>query len=242
MTQRDLAGAMLIDSDLLRALFGPYDQVTASRSGDPSTGFSLATVTLAGSNTPQAVWTATGSATAMGWKLTVFGEAGTAILEGNFPDPRTLRLSVQSPDQPAAVTETTADSGVWLLDQFTANRTGDSTTGPSPVPPVRLWDELACAVELVEAVERSLRRRRTIDVHFETPSERGIFKTHMTAVGCSLLMLTLAAAVLYLVFEASTELPHILRQILVVLIFVPLGLFLVLQLLYFLTRPASRDQ
>jgi myo-inositol 2-dehydrogenase/D-chiro-inositol 1-dehydrogenase len=242
MSQRDLANVMLIDSDLLRALFGPYNQVAASRSGDPGAGFSLATVTLAGSNTPQAVWTATSSATATGWKLTIFGEKGSAVLENCSPDPRSLRLSVQLPDQPPAVTEMTADSGAWLLEQFAAIRTVNAAADSVPTRPARLWDELACAVELVEGVERSIRRRRTIDVHFETPSERGIFKTHMTAVGCSLLMLTLAAAVLYLVFEASIELPHFLRQILVVLIFVPLGLFIVMQLLYFLTRPASRDQ
>jgi hypothetical protein len=63
----------------------------------------------------------------------------------------------------------------------------------------------------------------------------------MTAVGCSLLMLTLVAIVMYLVFEASIDMPQIVRQILVVLIFAPLGLFLALQLLFFVTRPASRE-
>ena len=232
MSHHELTSAILIDADLLRALFGAYDQVTASRSGDASAGFSLATVTLAGGGAPQAVWTAVGTAAPAGWKLTLFGETGNAVLEGlsraDEAAGLSLRLTVNQPEQAPAVTETTADAGGWLLEQFEAS--------------APLWSELACAVELVDAVERSVRRRRTIDVYFETPSERGLFKTQMTAVGCSLLMLTFVAVVLYLVFEASIDMPQIVRQILVVLIFAPLGIFLVLQLLLFVARPASSEK
>ena len=104
-----------------------------------------------------------------------------------------------------------------------------------------LWAELAKAVELVDAVERSVRRRRTIDVYFETPSERGIFKTQMTAVGCSLLMLTLAAVIFYLLLAATVEMPPLMKRVLVVLIFLPLGAFLALQVLVFVARPAGRE-
>jgi predicted dehydrogenase len=269
MTHADLTSAILVDADLLRALFGTYDQVTASRSGDVNTGYSLATITLAGNGVPQVVWTAVGTDASPGWKVTLFGEAGTAVLEscddGNVAEGRALRLTVSRAARAPAVTETTADSGAWLLEQFVAaqcdrisgTREGGRTrqgsggiTGEDShsaeesesLPCFSLWDELACAVELVDAVERSIRRRRTIDVYFDTPSERGLFKTQMTAVGCSLLMLTLVAIVMYLVFEASIELPRIARQILVVLIFAPLGIFLGLQLLFFVARPATRDR
>ena len=246
MTHAELTSAILIDADLLRALFGPYDQVTASRSGDASAGFSLATVTLAGNDAPQAVWTAVGTTATAGWKLTLFGASGTAVLE-SLPhhdefNGRPLRLTVTGSDQAPIVSEATADSGAWLLEHFIAEVNRQSKAVDSPEgSQSHLWDELACAVELVDAVERSVRRRRTIDVYFETPSERGLFKTQMTAVGCSLLMLTLVAIVVYLVFEASIDMPQIVRQILVVLIFAPLGIFLALQLLFFVTRPASRD-
>jgi hypothetical protein len=96
-------------------------------------------------------------------------------------------------------------------------------------------------VELVDAVERSIRRRRTIDVYFETPSERGIFKTQMTAVGCSLLVLTLLAVVIYLGAAAALAIPPLVKKIVVALIFVPLGVFLVMQLLFFVARPAARN-
>lgn len=49
------------------------------------------------------------------------------------------------------------------------------------------------AMELVEATARSLRRGRTVDLHYEQVSESGNFKSVMTSVGCVLLLLVLVA-------------------------------------------------
>jgi hypothetical protein len=57
------------------------------------------------------------------------------------------------------------------------------------------WTDLTRDFEVLDAVRRSLARRRTIDLHFETTSERSLFKTQMTAIGCGVLMLTLFAVV-----------------------------------------------
>ena len=246
MTQADLASALLLDADLLRILCGSYDQVTASRSGDAGVGNSLATVMLAGAGVPQAVWTATAHAGDDDWLLLVSGELGTAELDGN-PEEGLLRLTLRMGELPAIVEESLADEGKWLLETFASSLAPQSD---SAAPARRrldhlaessLWKELARAVELVDAVERSVRRRRTIDVYFETPSERGIFKTQMTAVGCSLLMLTLAAVVFYLLLAATVEMPPLVNRVLVGLIFLPLGVFLALQFLVFVARPATRD-
>ena len=245
MTQADLACDLLIDSDLLRTLCGSYDQVTASRSGDAAQGYSLATVMLAGSSVPQAVWTAT-AYREDDWLLTISGELGTAVLDGN-PEQGQLRLTRSMQEMPAFVETSNADAGNWMLESFASSWAGQSAAPslaedrPDNRGQSSLWGELARAVELVDAVERSVRRRRTIDVYFETPSERGIFKTQMTAVGCSLLMLTLAAVVFYLFLAATVEMPPLLKRILVVLIFLPLGAFLAMQLLVFVARPPSRD-
>jgi hypothetical protein len=246
MTQAELASALLIDADLLRALCGSYDQVTASRSGNDSQGYSLAMVSLAGSDVPQAVWTAKAHAERDDWLVTLSGDAGTAVLDGN-PRDGELRLTLTAGQRPAVVDESVADTGRWLLERFVASSAQQSDV-PAPTPDgfnrqmeLSLWEELARAVELVDAVERSVRRRRTIDVYFETPSEKGIFKTQMTAAGCSLLMLTLAAVVVYLLLAATVEMPALVKRALVILIFLPLGAFLVLQLLVFVARPATRD-
>ncbi len=60
------------------------------------------------------------------------------------------------------------------------------------------WADLTRDFEVLDAVRRSLARRRTIDLHFETTSERSLFKTQMTAIGCGVLLLTLFAFVLVL--------------------------------------------
>jgi predicted dehydrogenase len=245
ITRAGLASALLNDADLLRCLCGSYDQVTASRSGEAAVGYSLATVMLAGAGVPQAVWTATAYGTD-DWQLTVSGDVKTAVLDGN-PESGRLRLTLRSEGLPAVVEERAADAGNWLLETFAASLAPHAASPepaqarPDDLAEATLWGELARAVELVDAVERSVRRRRTIDVYFETPSERGIFKTQMTAIGCSLLMLTLAAVVFYLLLAATVEMPPLLKRVLVVLIFLPLGAFLALQFLMFVARPASRD-
>ena len=68
-----------------------------------------------------------------------------------------------------------------LLSAFVATGT---TTGPD-------WSDAVRVFDVLDASRRSLRRRRTIDLHFETLSERQQFKTQMTAIGCGMLMLTL---------------------------------------------------
>jgi predicted dehydrogenase len=246
MSQAELASALLIDADLLQALCGSHDQVTASRSGDAGLGYSLATVMLAGPGVPQAVWTATAHAGEGGWRLVVSGDSGRASLDGNSED-GWLRLTLQRSGLPEVVDESCSDAGMWLLEEFSASMSpqADSAANPAghPEAPIQasLWGELARTIELLDAVERSVRRRRTIDVYFETPSERGIFKTQMTAVGCSLIVLTLAAVVCYLVLAATVEMPLLLARILMVLIFAPLAAFLALQFLVFVARPARRD-
>jgi hypothetical protein len=213
------------------------------------------------------VWTAAATGGAGGWRLTLVGDSGTAILEG-APTSSELRLTLAMAGQPPTTEESAADAGAWLLETFAASigaalppvARGDSNlsngpardaahgerspgiaTGPALNSTDSLWSELARAVDLVDAVELSVRRRRTIDVYFETPSERGIFKTQMTAVGCSLLVLTLIAVVIYLGVAAAVAVPALVKKVVVGLIFVPLGVFLVMQLLYFVARPAGRE-
>lgn len=240
LSMDDLASAFLEDLDLLRLLGGEFDQVTAIRSGDPATGISLQSITLSGAGLPQAIWSAT-PGIEPAWKLQVVGDQGTARLEG---ETRLGRLSLEIPEPGGAplVERADFDSAAWCGVIARASETPAAT--PSRAlgegrAPLATWDDFTRAAELFEAVERSLRRRRTIEIHFESHSERGQFKTHMTAVGCSLLTLTFFAVVAYLTAASLIELPAVLKKVLVALIFLPLGLFLVLQGLIFLARPSN---
>lgn len=64
------------------------------------------------------------------------------------------------------------------------------------------WTDAVRTFDLVDAVQRSIRRRRTIDLHFESMSERSQFKTQMTALGCGVLSLTTVGMVLLLLVGA----------------------------------------
>src|SRR5262249_16419702 len=189
--------AVLDDADFLRFLCGEYEQVTASRSGDAAHGCSLATVTFAGSAAPQALWTGSAAAGEGEWRLTLAGDAGTAVLAGDR-DRAELQLTLTLRGQTATTERCTDDPGPWLLKTFVESTSCRVSFG-TPAGSVRgtddrfgvvhddercagvqtmerrgtnsLWEELARTVELVDAVERSIRRRRTIDVHFDTPSE-----------------------------------------------------------------------
>jgi hypothetical protein len=174
---------LLPDVSLLRILGGEYHQVTAVESATRTGGIVLATVTLTGENLPDAVWSLKPVNSPSRWKLTVTHSAGTTTFEGSA-DPWEI---VSSSLSNAPVT---LDEGHVLLE-FIERRLSTPDERPD-------WTDLTRDFEVLDAVRRSLARRRTIDLHFETTSERSLFKTQMTAIGCGVLMLTLFAVVVLL--------------------------------------------
>lgn len=237
-----LSRSLAADIDVLRAVFGEFDQVTAVRAGEPPAPVSLMTVTLGGAASPQAICTTRLGAAQFDWRLIVTGERASATLAG---DPAAGRLTLETNGVPAETVE--FDAGAHLLAAFEDAVQSTHTAGApaQPLEPAGAirpadWHDLTRNVDLLDAVERSIRRRRTIDVYFDVPSERGVFKSQMTAAGCSLLMATLLLLVAYLTLAAMLDLPTVVKRVLVVLIFAPLGLFLAFQTLLLLTRPAEK--
>jgi myo-inositol 2-dehydrogenase/D-chiro-inositol 1-dehydrogenase len=92
------------------------------------------------------------------------------------------------------------------------------------------------SMELAEAVARSLKRGRTIDLHYEEISEVGSFKAVMTSVGCGLILLVLVLFVLSRVglaldIEAAKYLAWLTIPLMVA--------FAAVQLLRYAARPAA---
>jgi hypothetical protein len=123
---------------------------------------------------------------------------------------------------------------------------------------IAAWRDAVEAFELLDGVDHSLERRRTIDLHHEPVSERTIFKTQMTAMGCGVLMATLLLMLVYLalgqfVAPDNPEHPELIANspldraartallVLRVLVFAPLFAFLAAQLLLPLSRPSRRS-
>ena len=171
---------LMLDVDAIRLLGGEYNQVTAIRSGQSDDGISMQSVALAGDQSAEATIQHRVSSGRASRTLSVIGDLAT--LEIHFESSitnvtliqgeQTTEQSVEQIDQPAE-----------LLHRFTK-----AVAGEKVMPN---WTDAIRAYEVVEATTRSLRRRRTIDLHFESTSERSLFKTQMTAIGCGLLLLTL---------------------------------------------------
>ena len=223
VSQADINRALLADIDLLRWLVGDYDQVTALRTGASDAGVLTQSVKLAGKNLPEATWDARASKTS-GIRLTIHAEQGIATIE----------LDVQSREWVL-----TDSNGERLLgNRGAAIRSFLSQLDVGTAGPVE-WQELVRGFETVDATGRSVARRRTIELHFEPMSERAIFKTQMTAIGCSVLIATLMLVMVYLAIASTLPLPPTILILLRTLVFAPLGIFLLLQLLYPLTRPSE---
>lgn len=222
MPQVEIDAAMLLDFDLLRWLSGDYDQVTSLRNGASEQGVRAQSVKLSGRGLPEAMWDGRPGNAAV-CRLTIQTEKGTVLGECNSEQKWTLT----EPDGMQHVGSRQAAVRSFLKQV-------ESGVGVSME-----WHELVKAFETVDATHRSVARRRTIDLHFEPMSERAIFKTQMTAIGCSVLIATFLLVLVYLAIASTVPLPHVALLLLRTLVFAPLGLFLLLQLLYPLTRPSE---
>jgi myo-inositol 2-dehydrogenase/D-chiro-inositol 1-dehydrogenase len=174
--------------DPVRALLGEIESVTAS--GEPPgerPDIELVVQLRAGEGRRAEVriW---GSGQEEPARLTLIGTNGSLTLEydPSFHEPaRLIRRATSSP------TEQITELGPWdshaafmeTLLACSEIRGQQSFTEPSP----NLNDGTR-AMELSEAVVRSLRRDRTIDLHYEAISEESSFKSIMTSTGCMILM------------------------------------------------------
>lgn len=130
-----------------------------------------------------------------------------------------------------------SSTGTW---QMLSESPGLSAVGGTQwLDPDSRWSDAVEVFEWIDGVERSLKRRRTIELHNEPFSERAIFKSQMVAGGCGVLMATFAMGLIYLAIGETVPLPLWALQLLRALVFAPLFLFLVAQLLLPLTRPAT---
>lgn len=229
LSRDEIERELLPDADLLRTFGGDYDQVTAVYSGTVGPRVSVATFTLAGRGLPEATWTVRASDSTR-WSLKITSVRGQLALLSDAADPEP---ALQLDGEPAGAPAGADKAGDALLDWVERALRGEHIR-PN-------WNDLTRAFEIVDATRRSLARRRTIDLHFETTSERSLFKTQMTAIGCGVLTFTMFAVILLLIAGAVFDPGDRVMRIARALVFVPLFLFLVLQGLLWITRPSVSE-
>lgn len=179
LPQAEIDAAFFEDIDLLRLLGGDYNRLTAIQIGAEAAGVRQATVTLAADGAPEAVWSMIPGPAAH-WSLQVTGTKASAVLR--MQGAGGMELFLDEHPVPLADDDPRQES----LRRFLGDV--EVRPGPEVLDPGRpRWEDYVRAADLLQGLHRSLRRRRTIDLHFESVSERSQFKTQMTAVGCGVL-------------------------------------------------------
>ena len=230
LSERDCDRQMIADLDLLRRIGGRFDQVTAIQVGRVEDRLLQTTVTLAGMRTPDVLWNVRAATEPTGWNLTVTAANGRARMSGDAGGPPNL-LEVEGVESFRQTDE--RSTGETMLDRFEAQL---QHPGDSPD-----WQQLTGLFELVDATRRSLVRRRTIDLHHADYSERTILKTQMTAIGCSVLMLTVLALIVLMGIDSLFNVGPTFRLIARIAVFAPLFVFLAMQLLMLVARPSPDE-
>jgi myo-inositol 2-dehydrogenase/D-chiro-inositol 1-dehydrogenase len=228
----DLARVVFARSvDVIRALLGEIEALTAT--GDPpGTSPELDLIVQLRSAGAQRAEVRAWAGPAEPIRLSLVASGGVVTLECDPAFQQTARLIRHTSGQADQTLELEPwDSHAALLGVLLASlgRRSDADL-PSP----NLLDGTR-AMELAEATVRSLRRGRTIDLHYEAITEEATFKSIMTSTGClifiaSLLALPLAMAGPPLGMRWTLFIPYVIPPILVI--------FVVMQTL----RPGTRSQ
>ncbi|MCE9548225.1 MAG: hypothetical protein K8T25_22360 [Planctomycetia bacterium] len=249
-------GQLARDVDTLRVLCGEINEVaalgsTASAIADPEDVSSLV-VQMTGPGGVLIRWSVAPALHTAGGVLSLVGRRGRA--DWNMPradNVASWTLAIRTsdgatvPPPPAPPTSTTLSPfyssttppEIFLADQV-AKRIEETLLGQSsPTGPT--WPDATRSLELVEAVEKSLKKKRTISLRFEGRGETAAFKGTMASVGCGLLIASMGltvCAVIALGIASRTGAQGVVN----VLKWWPAGLlamlsiFLVLQLLRFI--------
>jgi predicted dehydrogenase len=198
-----LEDALLHDADLLRSLGGDYSRVTAGLSGAVDDRVAAAAITLSGEGLPEATWMVRGTTSPSRFNLVIAGERGEiAVTAASDPPAWSVRTErVTLPDFDESLWTDDGSAALDSIERLLARRAEGNRPAVSSSANLRAshsdrsdaaaWTDLVRAFEVVDAARVSVRRRRAIDLHSETASERNLFKSQMTALGCLTLTLTL---------------------------------------------------
>jgi predicted dehydrogenase len=235
-SRSDVLAALVHDAEILRRLAGPFKRLTASGAvsgGESKPSLANLSVHVEAEAAYPLRWSAAPAGESPGAKLTIVGSAASLTLQM----PATGPWRLINPDQSRGYEA--FDSVAAVLEQLEAALAG-------PAEPRVTWLNACRAVEAMEAIDRSLARGRAIDLYNEEHSEQSSFKGIMAAGGCLILLITLAvvsfAGVLAVIVPPGKPREddparygafHSYWTWLQVCLLVPLGLFLLAQLLSF---------
>ncbi len=169
------------DIDLLEPLAGPFNEITALGGSRGSTDYTNLAVQLAGSARVPVRWSVHSVQGSELGKITLIGQRGSVEL--SMPaDPEAWRL-VPRLGEAGEEEEVVFDEHQPARSAIAAfaESLGGGAAGST-------WRRATRAMELADSIELSLRKGRTIEVHFQVLSEQTAFRGTMAMFGCGLLL------------------------------------------------------
>ncbi len=201
-----VTGQFARDVDLLRAIGGDVARMHAMGPSLGSASYGNLTVQMSGSSSLLVRWSVAPAEEHPSGRLTLVGSAGRAVVtmpsaawptpsaggSDLEPEPWNFELSVAG-----SRLDLQRDTH-WNPAAAALDAVEQAIRGAEAKPDLL---DAARSAELTETIDRSLKRGRTIELHYEEYSEASTFKGMMSAVGCCLLMVGLFAVVLVGVLE-----------------------------------------
>lgn len=183
------------DVELLATVTGDIRRVSAIGPSAAESSFAALQVQMTATNIGSLRWSIGSAATnAAGLQLSLLGERGTITLrEQSALDPETSQwqLEVATDDQPDARQLPPFDAPQLAIKRF-AKAAVEANAGARSESST--WEAATRAMEVVDAIELSLQKGRTIEVFQQHLTEQLAFRGTMAALGCGLLLLIFAAA------------------------------------------------
>ena len=185
------------DVELMAAVAGPIRRVSAIGPEVRDVSFASLQIQMTTDGPASLRW-AVGSpgGSLAGLQLTLVGERGSVLLR--VPDDSQPGEAAEWQLETSAHAQTETEElskfhpAQVAIEQFAAAISQASATGE---PPASTWDAATRAMEVVDAVDLSLQKGRTIDVHQQQLTEQLAFRGTMAALGCGLLLVGFAVTV-----------------------------------------------
>lgn len=179
------------DVDLIRVVCGDISRLSALGAASIDTAYANLGVQMSGPGPIVVRWSVGPAEDEPRGCLTLVGARGKAVLQ--MAERNAWRLEIRGDGKVETESFLTWQAAPAALDELTSLLEGESSSGP--------WPEAARSVELAEAVDRSLAKGRTIELHKEEYTEVGTFKGMMTSLGCGILLAGLIAVFVLAVVE-----------------------------------------
>lgn len=184
------------DIEVLAAVAGDIRRVSAIGPASRDASFASLQVQLMADHVPALRWSVgltTGSG--IGLQLSLLGERGSVTLrQSDAEDGETTnwRLEASTGQRHEIVSDENVDAARFAIDRLAA---AINEATPERRAAASTWETATRDMEVVDAVELSLQKGRTIEVFQQQLTERLAFRGTMAALGCGLLLLAFFAVI-----------------------------------------------